>query len=200
VPTLRVSAELLANASSIDGLSPIAAAVGCSSPPDTLDDDTRRHLGIGAPVLAARVANGAGGLRALLIEVAANEPLRDLVPRIAAKLASRTPHVLWLVLAAHTAAGHDIAIAAWSGDRARPRVAALIADRRRLVDSDAETLRALMATSGDQDVLAHARWVEILGREALTRRFYRALERVVGDMAHSTFNGRSDDRAEIALL
>jgi hypothetical protein len=199
VSTLRAAAELLANARGIDSLAPIAVAVGCAAEPVSLDAATRDHLGIDHTVLDVRIAAGGGALRALLVEVNATTVVRDAVPRIATRLASRAPHVLWLLVATSTER-HDVAIAAWTGDRARPRVAALIADRRRLVDSDAETMRALIAAAGGQDVLTHARWVEILGRDSLTRRFYHALERAVTGMARSAATGRADDRAEIALL
>jgi hypothetical protein len=49
-------------------------------------------------------------------------------------------------------------------------------------------------------LLAHARWVEILGRGALTIRFYRALERAVAKIADSSCVGPRDVRAELALL
>jgi hypothetical protein len=92
------------------------------------------------------------------------------------------------------------AIAAWSDARRPLRVAALLADRSRLVDSDAETLRALAAAIGSRDVLTHARWVEILGRDALSLRFYRTLERTIAAIAASAPTGSDEARAEVALL
>ncbi|HEX4682861.1 MAG TPA: N-6 DNA methylase, partial [Gemmatimonadaceae bacterium] len=76
----------------------------------------------------------------------------------------------------------------------------LLADRARLVDSDAETVRALAAAAGPYDVLTHARWVEVLGRDALTGRFYRALERALDAMAASSRAGSDGVRRELALL
>ncbi|HEX3865533.1 MAG TPA: N-6 DNA methylase, partial [Gemmatimonadaceae bacterium] len=93
-----------------------------------------------------------------------------------------------------------LAIAAWPGDRRPPRVAALVADRERLVDSDADTLRALSAVDAAHDLLAHARWVDILGREALGTRFYKTLERLVRALANSSQVGTDETRAQIALL
>ncbi len=51
------------------------------------------------------------------------------------------------------------------------------------------------------DVLVHHRWRELLGRDALTRRFYRELEAVVGNLA-TTATGRVAPAArhELALL
>ena len=77
----------------------------------------------------------------------------------------------------------EVAIAAWSPGRSGPRVSALLVDRTHVVDSDAETLCALAAAMESVDVLTHARWVAVLGREAVTRRFYRTLERLVGALA-----------------
>lgn len=197
--TLRDAAELLASAESIDSLTPIATGVGCGGVPSPLDRETRRSLGFDEPVLDARVATGRGALRALLIVVRPDVALRDALTTIASRLATRTPHVLWIVVAAQAETG-EIAIIAWTGDRRPPRVAALVANRSRLVDSDGETLRALAAAVGDSDLLTHARWVEILGRGALTIRFYRALERAVTTIADSSSTGPREARAEIALL
>jgi hypothetical protein len=150
-------------------------------------------------VLDARVAAGKGALRALTIIVGSDVPLRDALTRLATRLATRAPHVLWIVLATQPAT-REVAIIAWTGDRHPPRVAALAANRARLVDSDGETLRALAAAAGDRDLLTHTRWLEILGRGALTIRFYRALERAVATIADSSAVGPREARAEIALL
>jgi hypothetical protein len=164
-----------------------------------LDNDTRRSLGLGDAVLDARVAAGAGALRALLIVVRSDVALRDALTRLASRLATRAAHVLWLVVATQPGTS-EAAIIAWTGDRHPPRIAALVVDRARLVGSDAETLRALAAAAGGADLLTHARWVEILGRGALTIRFYRALEHAVGTIADSSHIGPREVRAEVALL
>ena len=200
--TLRASGALLTAADSIDSLMQIAAALGCGDLPAPLDADTRRSLGVHDDVLTAHIASGAGAVRALAIEAPDGAPLRDLVPRIATRLAARTPHVLWLVLITQRSSG-DVAIAAWPGGRRPPRVAALVVNRARVVDSDAETVRALAAAASAanaRDVITHGRWVEVLGREALTIRFYRALERCVGALAASTTAATLDARRELALL
>jgi N-6 DNA Methylase len=190
---------MLAGAESIDGLAALAAIAGCPSEPAPLDADTRRALGLGDGIVEARIAPGPGALRALLLEVGAAESLRELIPRWAGRLSTRTPHALWLVVATRPAA-HELAIAAWTGERRPPRVAALIANRSRLVDSDAETVRALGSAAADRDVLTHARWVETLGREALTGRFYRALDSALGALADSSNRAPRDVRRELALL
>jgi hypothetical protein len=185
VRTLRDAADLLAAADSIDSLTPIAAALGCAAIPSPLDRETRHALGLEDPVLEAHVAAGKGAIRALTLVVSRDAVLRDALTRVAGRLATRAPHVLWIVIATQPERG-ELAVVAWPGDRQPPRVAALVANRTRLVDSDGETLRALASVAGDHDLLTHARWVEILGRGALTIRFYRALERAVSVIADSS--------------
>ena len=197
--TLRAAAELFASVESIDGLSSIAAAVGCDGVPSPLDLDTRRALGLDTTVVDARIAAGSGALRALLLVVSGDQPLRETLPRIATRLTTRAPHVLWLIILLQPATD-VVALSAWNGDRRPPRVAALLVNRRRVVDSDGETLRALHAARGDRDVITHARWVEILGREALCIRFYRGLERAVHTIASSSAAATASVRSEIALL
>lgn len=197
--TLRDAADLLASADTIDSLAPIAAAIGCGGHPAPLDSVARRSLGLDDALTEARVAAGGGALRALLVVARPDILLRDVLTRIASRLATRAPHVLWIVVATQRETG-DVAITAWTGERHPPRVAALIANRGRLVDSDGETLRALAAAAGSSDLVTHARWVEILGRGALTVRFYRALERAVVTITDSANVGPRDARAEIALL
>ena len=199
--TLNAAAQLLANADSLDALSAIASAIGCDGVVSRLDDTLTRELGLESGC-NARIAAGAGALRALLIEIHSSTPLREVLTRTVAHLASRTPHVLWIVLATQPASSYA-AIATWQSDKRPPRAAVLLVDRARVVDSDAETLATLIAATdrrSDADVLTHTRWTEILGREALTRRFYRALEIRVDALGDSIERGTSDDRRELALL
>ena len=145
------------------------------------------------------MASGRGALRALLVIVPDRFTLRDALPRIAARLSSRAPHCLWLVLATQPSSKR-VALMAWTDDRRPPRVSAIVVDRTRVLDSDAETVRALSAIADDRDLLIHARWVEILGREALSARFYRALERALTRLAESSERGSLEVRRELALL
>ncbi|MEP6991647.1 MAG: DNA methyltransferase, partial [bacterium] len=81
-----------------------------------------------------------------------------------------------------------------------PRVLALVARVHQVVASDAEMVCLLAATSAGEDLLVHARWCEVLGREALSRRFYRVLEQRVHALADSLRVGTDADRRELALL
>ena len=198
--TLRTAADLLARAATADDLAPLATLLGCAAPPAPLDGPTRQALGVPAELTGVRVAAGPGALRALIAEGGGGVSMRESVGRLAARLGARSPHLLWIALLAERD-GHGVAVATWSGDRSPPRVAALLADRRRIVDSDAETVRALAAAQGSVDVMTHARWLDVLGRESLTRRFYRTLERVVGELAETAGGGAPDEvRHELALL
>jgi hypothetical protein len=199
VSTLRAAGQLLANATDLGELAAIAAAAGCTQPPEPLDADALRTLGLQDSVEEAHVAGGPGALRALLLRFHDEPPIRELLGRVAQRLSTRTPHILWLVIGVQPARG-DLAIAAWSGNRRAPRVAALVTNRSRVVESDAETLRTLAAAAASHDVLTHTRWVEVLGRDALTGRFYRALERSVDGIAASAPSGSDAARGELALL
>ena len=199
VASLYAAAELLASAHTAAGVAAVARSIGCDGDPAPLDDEMRRGLGLDGAIADASVATGAGCLRALLLSVADGTDIRELLPRMAHRLAMKTPHVLWVVLA-HQAARNQIAIAAWSGDGRPPRVAAMVVDQLHVVDSDAETLRALSLAAGERDVLAHSRWVETLGRDSLTARFYRDLERAVSSIACSARVGTDAERREAALL
>jgi len=199
VHTLRAAAERIAGARSLDDLASLAAALGLSGDPAPIDDEARRALALGADVLDVRIVRGSGALRALILQLRPAVSLRESVARVASRLQTRTPQLLWMILAVEQD-GTGFALAAWSGERHPPRVAALIADRAHVVDSDADTLRALASVRASGDLLVHARWVEILGREALSRRFYAALERVVHELARSATTGSDAQRDEVALL
>lgn len=197
--TLRSFAERLASADSLDSLGAFAADIGCAGTPSSLELETRRAFGLEYDARDARIASGSGALRALLVDVASSDSMRDVLTRVAGRLASRAPHVLWMLIASHRES-RSLAFAAWTDDRRPVRVAALIVNRARVVDSDAETVRALCAASSDRDVLTHARWVEILGRGSLSIRFYRSLERAVDGLAASSSAASTEVRSEIALL
>jgi len=200
VLALRSAAQLLASASDVSSLAAIASAAGFTTPSLPLDAEARAALGVRDVACDARIVAGAGTLRALLVECPARLPLRESVSILIARLAARSPHLLWLVIAARREAA-ELAIIAWSSERAAPKVSALIVDRAHVLASDALTLASLAATSDAADVLTHASWLEVLGREALTRRFYRTLEGVVTEAAEEALGDAPlEDRHELALL
>jgi hypothetical protein len=77
----------------------------------------------------------------------------------------------------------ELVLASWSGERCPPRIAVLVVDSDAVMDSDADTLAALAAAAGPDDGLTHSRWLDLLGRESLGRRFYHALDRAVMGLA-----------------
>jgi hypothetical protein len=179
-------------------LEPIARLLGCgdSAPVDSIAVNAFGLDGIARQV---RVACGPGAIRALLLELDSARPLRELLPRLAARLSRRVPQALLIIVATQRDRG-DVAIATWGTEPRRPRLSALVASRSRVTDSDAETLRALAAAVGNRDLLTHARWVELLGRERLGARFYRELESAVKGMARSSMRDTGALRDELALL
>jgi len=174
--------------------------IGCPGDPLPLDAPSRTALGIPDECRSALVARGPGTLRALLLEMHGDRPVRDVLVALARRMATRAPHLLWLAIAT-ASNGRNVALAAWMPRQSGARVAALVVERTRIVDSDAETLCALAAAMDPVDVLTHAKWFGVLGREAVTRRFYRTLERLVGELARGA-SGRApnESRREIALL
>ena len=197
--TLRHAAERLAAANTASGRLAIASALGFDPIALPVDEDSARRLGLPAEVASAQIVRGRGALRALLLDAPAESSLRGLLTRVATALTSRTSHVLWLVIGV-AANGDDVGIACWSATQRGPRVFALVARRNRIVASDAETLCALAATSEGDDLLVFTRWCDLLGREALSRRFYRILEQRVRALGESVAGMNATDRAELALL
>ena len=196
--SLRNAAELLTGARTFRDLARISIALGFTEPLP-LDLEGRRALGLDRAIKRASVANGAGTLRALLLEPAPGVSLRETVARVAAQTTARAPQLLWLLIVTQPSANALVMAAPAPGTRTQ--IAALSMDLARITDSDGETLAAMADAACGADVLVHHRWRELLGRDALTRRFYRELEGVVGTLATSA-RGRADiaARRELALL
>lgn len=206
VRSLESVAALLAATGTHAGLSALASELGFAIHPAALDPVTQTSLGLPQTLVrSAHVATSTGALRALLVECQSGTPLRTLATSVAQHCASHAPQIFWLLLATQYN-GCDLTIATWSPDRSKPRVVALHVDRTHVVPSDAETFAALAAASDEPEILRHSAWLDTLGRDALTRRFYRTLEQVVANLADSAAFTRSTrrvpnvERAELALL
>ncbi len=194
----------MARADSFASLAAITRAVGFVGEPDPLDGRMRRELGISDDCRRASIqrwpGGGSGALRALLLDMPAGRPLRDRLTRIALRLSARGSPLLWLICGAARATRH-VAVAAIDLAPTRPRVRALVTDCARVTESDADTLAALAGTAGGDDVATYARWLEVLGREAVTRRFYLAVARYVGILTQQCVGRASvDTRHEMALV
>jgi hypothetical protein len=197
---------------------PLADVLGFSTPAP-VDTALRRSLGLSSLVARAHLAAGPGALRLLLAELApASESddgeivatdARERTRRVAAALCRTAPDRHWcLVTVDDRAEGATLWLSTAVPHRSGVRIAALRVDCRRVLDSDAETVRALAAITERDDLLRHARFSDILRRDALGIRFYRALEQAVTTLADSLTGpatGRAaaptgDERRELALL
>src|SRR5687768_11820626 len=166
-----------------------------------IDMTTRRLLGISEDFASVLLARGPGTARMIGIVSAETSPLREQVARTADRLARRAPHLLWLL--AIVAQGRpEVAIAAWHAGSGPTRIAALVVQTNDILPSDAESLTALsISLHGEIDLEIHAQWVEILGRESISRRFFLALRDLVARLADgASGNGSPETRREVALL
>ena len=164
-------------------------ALGFNTPAGTLNAEASGHLGLDAELLRrADVAAGPGALRALLVDVPATASLRETTGRVARRIAARAPELLWVIVAARRQGETAIVIPPPGGAHA---ASALLFDPAAVRPVDAESLCALDAARGESDLDTHLRWREALGRDDLTRRFYRDLEQAVHALGDGA-QGRAD--------
>ena len=198
--TLERAAALLRGATSLDRVAAILGEIGFSQTPLPLDRSAIAALGLPDNLCAARITQGSGALRGLALELDDASELRETLTRAAGALARTASHLLWLIVAIRKSPA-DLAIICWRSTGSRPRVVSLVCRRDRILQSDAETLCTLAAVGGDSDLLTHARWLDVLGREAITNRFFRRLEKTVDELAGSlTGHIERAERRELALL
>ena len=195
--TRRLATDLLARFAAGAPPRDLLAHLGLRDP---LPLDGALPMLAGLALVSAEIGSGTGVRRALVVVAPPGTSLRTTVIALAQRLHRHAAHHLWVVVAA-SADGRSGALAVWRSDGARARVSALLFTPARVLESDAETLLALSAAAAGDDLPAHERWCEILGREALSHRFYRALEHHVlalGEGAKGTAS--SEARRELALL
>lgn len=143
---------------------------------------------------------GGGILRALLLDLTPGQSLRERLTRVAQRLGQRGSPLLWLLCATVRGSG-QVGIAVIDVAGPRPRVRALLCDCRHVTESDADTFAALAAGADGDDVTRYARWLEVLGREAVTRRFFAAVARHVDLLADEAGgHGSLEARSEVALI
>jgi hypothetical protein len=223
VLTLRAAAQLLARTDSLSTARPLARALGFDDH-TAVDASLRKSFGLSALVRKAELASGTGSLRLLVAELDpgdASEPaidVRERTRRVAAAISRSAPDRLWCLLLLDTkrapdgTVGATLCFAAVTPHRSGTRIAALRIDCRRVLDSDADTVRALAAINEPDALIRHARLGDILRRDALGHRFYRALEHTVDSLARSISPRRAvagahaarapnrEERRELALL
>jgi len=176
VLTVADAAALLQRATDRRGRLALLRALGFSAPVLPLGIETARRLGIDDDVRQCEVVEGADALRAIVLDVPGDASLRECASRMARRLATRTPELLWLVFAVRRHDDIALVVPAPGGGSA---AAALCLDPRQVRPSDAESFAALEGARGENGFDTHLRWREALGRDALTRRFYRDLEQAV---------------------
>ena len=195
--TITDAAELLQRTAERTGRLAVLRALGFQSPVGALDRAAATRLGLDDDTRRVEVAAGPGTLRALLLDVHPGATLRESAGRAARRVAGRAPELLWLVLAFKRGGGIVLAIPAPGGASG---VAALLVDPANVHPSDAESLVALSGASGDGDLDTHLRWREALGRDTLTRRFYRDLEQAVRALAAGARGVAADDVRQCLAL
>lgn len=198
--TPRDAARLL----SADGpLTALSAALGFATPVRLPPPERRALLSeaeVPEPVrnggsrLSLELAAGAGDLRALLVD-GVDDASRALA--LARSVVRRYPRPRWLLLVRSLA---RVTVICVPTAEVRGALPSLQLDPRHLRASDAESFAALAIVDAD-DALTHTRWRETLGRDALSRRFYRDLERAVDGLATTAIGRtRGEDRRVLALL
>ncbi|HJP60423.1 MAG TPA: N-6 DNA methylase [Gemmatimonadaceae bacterium] len=197
--SLERAAALLQDATSVDNLEPILRELGFPLQLLPLDDAAASALGLSTHLGGTWVTQGNGALRALVSEIKAECDMREVLTGIATALSRNATQFLWIILAVRPAS--ELAIVCWGSSGNRVRVASLLCQTNHVLPSDAETLCMLSAVSDESDLLTHARWLDVLGREAITNRFFRALEATVIELGAS-LTGRvaAAERRELALL
>ncbi|HEX6574543.1 MAG TPA: N-6 DNA methylase [Gemmatimonadaceae bacterium] len=198
--SLSSAARLLAQCTSVAATSPLIRQLGFDSSLVPLFEQAVKTLDLPDDVRNVHIAAGRESLRALVFEIRDNAERRAALSKTAVRLAAAAPQLKFLLFALDSR-DSIITIAAFSNDGTRQRLHALGCDTSNVVDSDAETLCLLAAIRDTPSVLTHCRWLEILGRESIGRRFFRQLEMVVRELSESiTGPTSSGDAAELALL
>lgn len=198
--TIRAAATLLARADSLDSARPLLRALGFTAEAHNVDAALRVALGLHGTVQRARLLAGEGSLRALVASLPPDADVREAARRIASALDRHVAGSAWLLCLLHDETA-TTTLAAPSGAAGSSQVVALRVDRRHVTDSDGDTLRMMAAVPRTEPLLTHSRWTDILGRDALSARFYRTLDRLVHALGETALGTASaNDRHTLALL
>ena len=201
--TTRAAHTLLANATSAAGLLALARALGFDSSPHALTRRTIHSLGIttdsSLATRATRVTRG-DDAAILMVEQLQPDDWRATLHRLATHLDRLTDPRRWLVLL-QCASNGPLVLACWLSSTRGPRLAVLTTSPTHPLDSDAQTIAALSAAWHCDPTLTCLRWHDLLGRHAIGRRFFRALDEHVTDIAESwPARVEHDDRRTLALI
>ncbi|HUQ97928.1 MAG TPA: N-6 DNA methylase, partial [Gemmatimonadaceae bacterium] len=191
---------LLRTASDRSGLAEILRELGFCDELLDLPEQARCRLGLPDTIAWAAVTRGAGSLRGLAVCVSGEAAFRETLTAVAERLSKSSPHLLWLVVAIRPEL-RELAVVCWTSSSSGIRSVSLVTNQERVFQSDSETLCAVAAAMPGPDLLVYNRWLETLGREAITRRFFRVLQDVVSALALSLPRSiNADDRRELSLL
>jgi hypothetical protein len=200
VQSLERALGLLRHAQSIEGAGSILRELQFNEPLLQLDKRARAALKLPDNVRSAGITSGTDCLRGLALELTDASDFRQTVGATAKALSNTAPQFLWIVCAFQRQAA-ELAITCWSSTRSGVRVVSLLCRADKLYKSDAETLCALSAVTGESALVTYSRWLDVLGREAITRRFFSALQAVVAELADSLSERvPRAERDELALL
>lgn len=198
----RAAHRLLASTDSAAGRLALARALGFTSLPQLLGTRPLAALGFSHPAPALRVSRITRDEDAALLLIENLDPAhwRDALRRVAAHLDRLADSRRWLILL-HCASNGPLAIATWLGSARGPRLAVLSTAPTDILDSDAQTVAALAAAWHSDPTVTCLRWHELLGRHAIGRRFFRALESHVTDIANAwPVRVADDERRTLALI
>lgn len=190
---------LLRDLASVEGAAAIFRELGFGERALPLDSRAQNALGLPLSIRGAWVTPGRDALRGLALNLGDVPEPRDTLTNVANSLVRRAPQLLWIVVA-FSEAKREIAILCWTHRASGARMVSLLCNQDRLFESDAETLCALSAVGAETDLTTHARWIDVLGRVAITRRFFHTMRATVGGLARSLSDGRPAERQELALL
>ncbi len=200
--TTRAAHRLLAGTDSDTGRLALARALGFTSAAHQLNARTIAALGFPHPASALRVTRITHGDDAALLVIAQLDTTgwRDTLRKVATHLDRLTDARRWIILL-HCADNGPVALATWLSSNRGPRLAVLTTTRTGILDSDAQTVAALAAAWHPDPTLTCLRWHELLGRHAIGRRFFRALEAHVSDIADAwPARVAADERRTLALI
>ena len=197
----RSARTLLAAAHSRDGLRALARALGFPGPPHPLAPRPLQVLGLsGDDAIAATRYTRGSDAALLIVEGADPQQWRETLHRLATRLDRLVDHRRWLVVMQCRNDG-PLAIACWLGSTRGPRLAVLATSPTHVLDSDAQTVAALAAAWHPDPTLTCLRWHDLLGRHAIGRRFFRALDTHVTAIADAwPARVDRDDARTLALI
>ncbi len=197
----RTAHTLLATATSHEALLPFARALGFTGHAHTPGPRTIAAMGLAAlgTLTVTRVVRD-DSAAVLLVSGATPERWRETLLAIVTHLDRLTDPRRWLVILRTTDTG-PLAIATWLSSTKGPRLAVLATHPGAVLDSDAQTVAALAAAWHHDPSVTAMHWHDLLGRHAIGRRFFRALNDHVTDIA-TAWPARviHDDRRTLALI